>query len=225
MGRYLFFVFCFWVSAHASAQYGLRLSYSHSSAPTWQDMSVIDQGGSKSFFFGSGFTVGVDYWVRLPELRIEFYPEISYSAYKNSLLLQAESLAFKSQVWTVGVNTQFYLFDLKGDCDCPTFSKQGSLTKKGFFMTLKPGAQYHRKYTNGAFSDASIAPSLGLGLGLDIGMSDLITLTPFAIYNIAFADHWSGLSDQVQDPTGMRLETSDFRQVSVGVRIGIRGDH
>jgi hypothetical protein len=125
----------------------------------------------------NGYGAGINYWLRLKNVRIEFFPELSYNRLTS---LPAETLPSANlDRWALSVPVSFYPLDFKGDCRCPTFSKQNDLVKKGLFLQLVPTVQHERTEQS---SDWHQNFGLGLGTGLDIGISDLITLTPLLQY-------------------------------------------
>jgi len=214
------------LSSDVSAQFGVRMSYSYSSAPNWSALLTEDVNGeATSAVFGSGYSVGLDYWFRFPQKRIEFYPEVSLSQYNK--MLERRGLEIQSSMLGLGVNTHFYILNFKGDCDLPTFLKKGNLLKKGLFVSLKPSIIYNKKSIAKEPSEIDITPAMGIGLGLDIGVSNLITLTPFIQYNFHAKENWEELSihckgTQAWFPYSC---TSSMRQPQLGLRIGFRPDY
>lgn len=156
-----------------SAQFGVSGYYNMNSNT---DRAFADlTAGFDPFEVENGYEAAVHYWFRLKNKRVEFLPT-AYFAF-------AETPATDSDFNEIGFQfkTNVYVFDFGGDCDCPTFGKQGPALEKGFFLQLSPGVA---RYTFGP--DASINTesrtsfTLGGGIGLDIGVSNLLTITPFA---------------------------------------------
>src|SRR5688500_13551386 len=75
-----------------------------------------------------GFHASIEYHLRLKNIRIEFRPGLGY---RTTHLGSSYDGYFNSFDFDLG--TAVYPFDFAGDCDCPTFSKEGGLFKKGFF--------------------------------------------------------------------------------------------
>ncbi|PHK99658.1 hypothetical protein CGL56_01000 [Neolewinella marina] len=122
--------------------------------------------------YEDGTEVALNYWFRLPKQRIEFQPTVYYGLNESEVDWRTYGFQFK---------TNIYVFDLSTDCDCPTFGKQGPQLQKGFFLQLAPGVARHEVETaDGLFRGAATTATLGGGLGLDIGLSNLLTLTPLA---------------------------------------------
>jgi hypothetical protein len=188
-------------------------------APEWDQPQNIDEA---SFPF-KGFVFSADYWFRLKETRIEFMPTVSFRSlnYGN-----------KFHSYSFHLNTNFYLLDLFGDCDCPTFTKSEPIIQKGFFIQISPGFNFTR-INYDVQSDPAILPldpitrtdntsfaDIGFGIGLDIGLSNLITLTPIARYRLGIGANWDGAEIyNDNNSAGARLSWFEF-----GVRAGIRFD-
>lgn len=122
--------------------------------------------------YGSATELAINYWFRLPKQRIEFQPTAYYVRHQDADRLQEYGLQLK---------TNIYVFDLATDCDCPTFGKQGPQLDKGFFVQVAPGVARHRVETpDGLNRGATTTASLGAGVGIDFGLSNLLTITPLA---------------------------------------------
>lgn len=160
----------------------------------------------------SGMEFGMGYWFRLKQKRLEFLPQLTYSY-----------LSGRQSLKEIGIQLQgvIYPLDFQGDCNCPTFSKEHDLLTNGLHTGLILGGGY--RWTT--FSDMAmneswnlIAPYAGLLLGLDIGLSNLLTLTPELRYVHRFGGDWSSAST-----------TTSFHQRShgtlmTGLRAGLRLD-
>lgn len=143
-----------------------------------------------------GFQAGLEYYFRLKSNRVEFHPMLSYrrSFEKDLTLGYYSSIDFD-------FNTSIYLFDFEGDCNCPTFSKQGTLVKKGFFFELQPGFGYQTIFVteSDGGKSSNMVLKLGLAAGLDIGLSDQYTLTPFVSATRTFSGEWDVLKPYIDD--------------------------
>lgn len=157
--------------SQASAQFSLQTQYHNhlnnsDEASSWPAQSMIE---------GSAH-----YWTRLKNYRLEFYPGI---------LLQAHQLQENGSHLNLGASLPiaFYPLDFVNDCDCPTFSKNAFWFQKGFFIRLTPTWATRISDTSSDALDQILGA--GIALGLDFGVSDLITISPIAGYN-----HLSSLS-------------------------------
>ena len=209
----------------AFAQFGVSYQYQIHQADDWNSVVSAFLGVNDAEFLTSGHRVEVDYWFKaLPDYRLEMMPALTYSraTYTNS--------STDWQLTTIGLqlNTNLYPFDLEGDCDCPVWSKSEPVFKKGFFVQLSPGvrnvgtSRTVREDSGGQVvgSANALVPFLGLGAGMDIGFSDLITVSPLVRYVRAFSTEWPELVDL----PGSLPYAGDLSMWEFGVRLGIRLD-
>ncbi len=158
------------------AQFGLRAQYGF--ADFTADAPIRDRVDSQN-----GYEVGLHYWFRLKNKRLEFFPEISYAALDQDQPGAAEALSFTYRRLGVRFPARIYPLDFASDCDCPTFSKQNDLIKKGFFVELAPGYFYDQSSISQIDREDSHGQAeVSLGVGLDIGINDLVTITPLVSY-------------------------------------------
>ena len=168
---------------------------------------------------GTEFQIGIDYWFRHKRKRIEFHPEIYYGqSSKNDFKITAYGFRFQTNV---------YPFDFPEDCDCPTFGKENDFFQAGFFLSIAPGIRA-QSWDNGSFPDNTaiqeadaVIPTFMIGAGLDIGISNLLTLTPVIQYE------FSGNYDVGISPDHILLvlnQKQKLDRLHIGARIGIRLD-
>lgn len=212
-----------------SAQFGINAGYRSNGGNNWEKY-LEDQD-----FIKSGYKVGIDYWFRLKNKRVEFTPELAYSSFKsentlpNALPDQNEVTA-KSNIYSLYLNTNIYFLDLENDCNCPTWSKSNDFVKKGLFLQVTPGLNYLDNLVEdpaGLNENATdFVFSLGGGLGVDIGVSNMITVTPMLSYHYYFNANWDGLAEQLGEnfENNTANETTDLQQFFAGIRVGIRLD-
>ncbi len=165
-----------------------------------------------------GIHVSAEYNFRLESKRIEFRPGLGYRFTTNGPMYSGYLTSFDFDM-----GTAIYPFDFAGDCDCPTFSKEGNLFKKGFFLELLPGVGYQ------IFSRLRSDPDdpdrlpirsknfvwkMGGAAGLDIGVSEQFTLTPMLSATMLSATEWEGLR---MDGTSGTL--NDYVYFGAGIRI------
>jgi len=69
-------------------------------------------------------------------------------------------------------------------------------------------------------------PSLGLGLGVDIGLSDLLTITPMIRFRRYFGAEWENLVENLnlEEPSQLSFDAQEtgIETFSFGIRLGIR---
>ena len=222
----LLFVFLSVSPAFLIAQFGINAGYATHQAPDWR-LGPSD-GSGVSEPPGNGFSVGIDYWFRLKNVRIEFLPELNYTQLSTP---SAVGLETRNHWYSIFANVNFYPFDFKGDCDCPTFSKQGNQLQKGFFISLSPGLSYMDNRISGGWGgvafeylESTMAPSMGIGAGIDFGISDLLTVTPYASFRYLLNARWDDIpkiaADRNYDFPGDG--TADVRRLQAGLRLGWR---
>jgi hypothetical protein len=176
--------------------------------------------------------VGIDYWFKpFEERRIEFTPTLmaGFDSYGlDQMGVDYLGLSFVPK-------TKIYPMDFEGDCDCPTFSKDGNFLTKGFFLELAPGVIYStHRFINmddalGPIVDesqSSVSWRLGVGAGVDIGVSDLITITPYV------HKHWrsghivgEAAAALLSDATSLVDDAGNVDGITLGLRVGVRLDH
>jgi hypothetical protein len=206
---------------NSSAQFGIRLKYNSNNYKNWE--SAINQRyNTKNTLLPSGYEIGLDYWFRLEKRRIEFMPELYFS--QSATTYTGTEILDKINVTGVGFNfhTQIYALDFEGDCNCPTFSKSGTSIDKGLFFHFTPGLLYHT--TSATFdpvASMTVDPfkklifRAGVGVGIDIGLSDLLTITPMLSYYFSTAMNWD---------TYLQSSTN-LSQLQFTLRLGFRPDY
>ena len=191
----------------------------------WNQMTfqADDQMNGDISLSTTGFTIGVDYWFRLRDYRVEFKPGLAYSLFEKE---ERPGLYEKSNTeWLHLVfQTRVYPLSFFDDCDCPTFSKQSTFFKDGFFFSFTPQLIRSTVSTNSAqiegesLESTEISILLDLGAGLDIGLSDAITLTPEVRFR--YAPSISGFN-QITDPQTLEFESVDGRMSGFFAGIGL----
>ena len=170
-----------------------------------------------------GVHASAEYHLRLKEKRLEFRPGLGYRFTFNSSSYDGHIRSFDFDI-----GTAIYPFDFGGDCDCPTFSKQGNLVKKGFFLELTPGVGYQiLSRLRSEPDDPDKLPirsknfiwKMGGAAGLDIGLSDHYTLTPMLSATMLSTSDWDGLR---QD--GSTGTLNDFVYFGAGLRFTYSSD-
>jgi hypothetical protein len=62
----------------------------------------------------------------------------------------------------------------------------------------------------------------GIGAGIELGVIDLITLTPYVTYFYHITPHWEGLASTLQIDTESSREKSNMTSLQAGLRVGFR---
>ncbi|MCB0691055.1 MAG: autotransporter domain-containing protein [Saprospiraceae bacterium] len=206
-------------SSWVNAQVGISFSYETNDFPDWYQYQYNSEE-----ILPTSYEIGFDYWFRLKEKRVEFFPGVSYQKSKASVILDSNS-GIEHQAFALNFATHFYLLDFGGDCNCPTFSKQGPGIEKGFFVHLTPSIFYNLYSLRNDVIEfdpdtKSIDFKLGLGAGIDLGITDFITITPMYSYNYYF-------SEKFDYPLTGDLTTfsSNKNQNQFSLRLGLRFDY
>lgn len=220
--RVLVFV-CFSVflySMSASAQVGVRIHYSLNNFSDWNQWARI--ASQVEEFFPNIMEFGVDYRLALKKVRLEFYPYLSYGQSTTDIRFTEGQL--KLSQLGAGIDMRYYPMDTDGDCNCPTFSKQGDFLQKSFFVMLSAGARmYDLKTTSEVLAEGSgVAYQIAAGAGLDIGFSDFFTLTPFAQLAYGGGYRYDELSGVLDTPADF---STSLTQTILGLRLGFRFDY
>lgn len=219
------------ISNNLSAQFGISGRYTKNTNKAWSDV-YQDVSGDKNTLFSSGIELGVNYWFRLKNYRVEFLPEITYATSKTDIRLSQVMLeSHEKHSYHFNFNIQIYPLDFEGDCDCPTWSKDGNLIKKGFYWLFSPGIVQHSIATtpsaiSSVFPEDSKMTSfrLGVGAGLDIGITDLFTVSPFAMYSINPSNEWASQVDLYQIYP-VTIEKATINQWHAGIRLIFRPNY
>lgn len=159
-----------------------------------------------------GVQVGCQYWFRLKRQRVEFIPGFHIAA---DLGTQSEfhNYGITNVQGIVAFPVLIYPFSFKDDCNCPTFKKQGNVINKGLHLIIHTSATFNKRnveHDSVSTNTSAFVPSIGIGAGLDLGISRILTLTPFIIYQKYIRD---------------KLETIENHEVIVShesLNIGVR---
>lgn len=225
--RYTFLLFLLMISASSvRAQLGIGGTYLFPVARHWElrnpGTAIPDLQPP-----GTGYSVGLDYQFRLKKVRIEFAPELNFAHWSARL---TNGLETQSNWYSLFFNVRVYPFDLKGDCNCPTFSKRGNTFQKGLFIALSPGlTQMNHVIPRGwggvsfELKDQYTALNAALVLGLDLGISELLTVTPHAGWRYFPQTEWAGLSQVAADGGYQPTDAEGaLHQFHAGLRLGWR---
>ncbi|MBL7831510.1 MAG: hypothetical protein JNK41_10815 [Saprospiraceae bacterium] len=173
-----FMILCLFVlNNNLFSQIGLQVQWQK-----YQDTSyTLLQSAFNETIQSSQIGAGIDYTFKLKNYRVEFFPTILY--FSNNLRktnILGEENNTKITSFGFQFNTHFYFLDIEGDCNCPTWNKDGDFIKKGLFAWVSLNAYNSHFSLNQASEKNVFSYGVGAGLGLDIGLSKNITLTPFA---------------------------------------------
>lgn len=217
-------------AAGISAQIGLNANYFKNQEASWYITST--DGQPEYPVLDNGYAFGVNYWFRLKNYRVEFLPELSvgFAETEWNGANNNNRISFKHTAANFFFNTQFYLFDIKGDCNCPTFSKEGPTFEKGLFLFLSPGITLlNTKATRATetVQEQALSFSIGGGIGMDFGVSDFLTITPLLGVRY-FPDANLPALETVQswiEPADQIVAEESLLQYFAGLRLSVRFDY
>lgn len=230
----IFFALVF-IGQSVYGQIGIRTKYLKNGIDDNQT-NFISKVGSIDDALSTGYGLGIDFWIRLKTKRVEFLPELGINYSQTSFETEITQYSLDYNYLYFNLNTRIYPMDFEGDCDCPTFSNQSTLIKKGFYFELSPGVGYYTSHydsslptvsnpegeTNTATVDA-FSYKIGVAVGLDIGLSNLLTINPYAMYNYHFGREYDipvgKLSTLIDSNSGNIMS-----QLELGLRFAIRFD-
>ena len=212
-----------------NAQFSIGGRYSVIQKGYWHDVFAT-QGAEYANQLG---TIYGAYWFRLKEKRMEFLPEAGYFHSLNKNIGIGPPNALRG--FYLQFNTDIYFLDFGSDCNCPTFSKQNDVLKRGLFLEVSPG--YEFRYLDIDYVDDNNTratktfrrnvPRVYGGLGFDLGLSDFFTVTPNIGLGYLPGTAWDGVEEFLSaDITGIDNNSRDRDLVmNAGVRILMRPDY
>lgn len=207
------------------SQIGIRLSYEQANYDDWA------QTADKAELLKLQYAAGIEYWFRMKNVRIEYFPELYYLSAMDSG--HADFKDFKYSINALGISGKihFYIMDFFGDCDCPTFSKEGNFFTKGFYLAMAPGFQMDLQKINNPIDNlvkqtSNIHFKINLGAGLDLGIMDKWTVSPFIFYNLSPTINWVGFGDlHGKSEDTQNSDKSIQRAIQTGIRVHYRWDY
>lgn len=203
------------------AQVGISGSYVINNTENW-NLTDPENTNEEINLLGNGWQASADYWLRLKNLRIEFFPTLQYGQFRQELSDLNDEM--KNQSIAFLVKTNFYLLNLLDDCDCPTFSKQNSFLQRGLFIQLVGGVgRLQQTLTNADLSASTSYTKIGIGAGIDIGLSDLVTLTPN--FGWRYLPTLALENDELLKTLSLEATETSASQIVAGLRLGFRFDY
>lgn len=220
------------LSLSAIGQFGLSIKQNFNDLPYWDNRATAALRTDVNMF-PSGQEIGLDYWFRLKNARIEFLPQLAYSRSRTNVLNDVFVQGYSLDQGHLNFNTNIYFLDLKDDCDCPVFSKQGNFLTKGLFLQISPGLVYSFEKinfvpsTSPSVNDNDLSYKIGAAIGIDIGITDFFTITPMAGINYYPSINWENFDLLHYDAViaGTTPNKTSMRQIQFGIRVGFRPDY
>jgi len=211
------------------SQIGASIEYSDIGTLGWEDVRNWEAVED----FEGGLSYGINYSFKLKNYRVEFLPVMSYSNFRNGSdfpRTKPQNLKAELDIYAASLNTQFYIFDLKGDCDCPTWGLQGSVFKKGFFLMAGPGVSTYRHNdivlrepaeNRQVVESNTTRFTFSTGIGLDIDVAKFLTITPIISLKWHSSGSWEAL-DTLATFNGNQDNFEDFDSMVTQLHGGLR---
>lgn len=208
------------LTLHLQGQIGLNARYTLNDASAWTVPGIDDPSSAE--LIEEGYSFGLDYRILFKDIRVELVPELNFS--KSSRSISSLNTEVDTDLYGILLGARIYPFDLEGDCTCPTWHQDGSIFKKGFYLQVTPGIHFFDGRIirpDAELTENSITASIGAGIGLDLGLSDRVTITPHA--NLRYLSvNWEGLSNFFDNGnTAAISDETDLWQLEAGIRLGI----
>ncbi|MEM1120323.1 MAG: hypothetical protein AAGJ18_07720 [Bacteroidota bacterium] len=216
-----FSLFC--TPAFSQLQGGLSGLYFIQTIPEWE--SAIFGLRSNERLLNNGYGGAIDFKVAgFENYRVQFYLHAQRNQFESSL----DARNFKLAQNTFSLSSKIFLLSLEADCDCPTFSRDAGILEKGFFIEIIPGFSNFQAEASEATvisEDDGWSFKLGLGMGLEVGLNDYVTISPFVRFNRYFNLEWEELQEDIAafDNTNP-LEGSNnspINQFAAGLRLAL----
>lgn len=183
-------------------------------------------------FSQDGIHAALEYGFRLKSKRLEFHPGLGYRFtffnHEDKDYSVENDYGYINSI-DLDFNTSIYPFDFGGDCDCPTWKKEGNLIKKGFFLEVSPGLAYQTMHLQdwpsegyeGSLpnSSSNLLFKTSIGAGLDIGLSEEFTLTPSFSWTKLSNGTWESFDD-----IGFPEVFDDQSYLGAGLRLAYKPD-
>ncbi len=152
------------------AQIGVGLAYFNEAV---DDLQINNTTVSTNI---ENYHVNLHYEIGLKNFRVNFLPGLDYTM---AIEQDINEQTLKQSSIGISVPVRAYVLSIDGDCNCPTFSQSSNFFSKGFFFELYTAIRNFKSETNNSETD-DLNYLIGLGLGLDIGISEQFTCTIFA---------------------------------------------
>ena len=214
--------FLFLVSINMTAQLGLSVAPTQGFAKDWQVMVENYISGKRLDFLKHGNTSTIDYTFQLNSPAWQIQPAIH--AMRSNMIYKNHDF----EVYTIG---------LIGNINFAPFvnSFEELIDKKAIiYFQFSPGIGFvQQKYVeylplDGApnnrstLSDRKLAINIGLNALLELRLSQLLTLSPYAGVRYFPNLVWEGFSSTISDGKfDNEYDTINWRHYTLGLRIGI----
>lgn len=177
-----------------------------------ENLNPIFQNQTGTDISIQSYGAGISYELKLKSYRVHFYPGLNYS--QNLDEVNFGTSKFNQTNFGLTVPIRFYVLSMEADCNCPTFSQSSKFFSKGFFLELYTGINYSNNelLTTEIQTNSDLNYLVGLGIGLDIGLSDKASITFYGrtgrIINQSISDTYIGyeVEDKISNFTNFGIE-------------------
>lgn len=225
--RFVFIFILFMLPFVGFSQIGIKFSIDQAIYDDWNSLTGEEN------LLKTQYGIGIEYWLRLKNVRVEFFPELFYAQSNHERRLETfDDFDFKIKSGALLFKTHLYIMDFYGDCNCPTFSKDGNFLTKGFFLAVSPAIRFEQR-TLDALDDsfhgksAQIYGQIQFGAGVDLGLTETLTITPFFNYIITPSVQWEDIGIAFTDPILSEIDDglSLHRAMQIGIKFNYRMDY
>jgi len=221
-------LFLFSNTSFAQLQGGISGAYFVQTIPEWE--TAVFGNRSNERLLKSGFAQEIDLKIAgFENYRIQFHLNAG-TAYSKTIQEERLDRKFELRQIDLSLSSKIFLLSLEADCDCPTFSRDAGLLEKGFYLELIAGASSYNAKMKDIYevNDKGLSLKLGVGIGIEIGINDQVTISPYARFNRFFKNEWTGLQAAISDldvtEINIASDISPINQLSGGIRLGISLD-
>ncbi len=218
-------IFLFSNNVLAQLQGGISGAYFVQTIPEWE--TAVFGNRSNERLLKSGFAQEVDFKIAgFENYRVQFHLNAG-TAFSKTTQIDRIDRSFKLRQIDLSLSSKIFLLSLEADCDCPTFSRDAGLLEKGFYVEFIAGASSYNAKMRDVYdvNDKGFGLKLGLGMGIEIGINDQVTVSPYVRYNRFFNNEWTGLQAAIADLDVTEINSgsdiSPINQISGGIRLGI----
>lgn len=216
MKSVIIIIFSLFILIEANAQIDLTVQYEKNAYTSWEEIIQVKYGLDNKLL-DHGIYAAAGYRIYPFSFRLGFIPELgySYATGQSGNLTVTDKYNITQAVVKLGI--QLFPFDLNGDCNCPSFGRQNDFFQKAFYIKVIPGASYQWLNLEGELNANNYVFSVGAATGLNIALSELLTIAPEINYQRIFNAKWEGFSE-FQHVEGVTDETA-ASTLGAGIRL------
>ncbi len=177
---------------------------------------------------------GLSYSIPFKKVGISLVPELNYVKFRafgwdNTILPNQERMYQTIELHNIAllINSNIYIFNLKGECKKETFGADVKYFKRGFHIQTGPGIVLSHKsieqYALGVRPSKSTVNSLNFavvaGIGFDLKVSKRLMISHFVRYKWIAPQDWVELSDILTSQEPVHNNSSSINNLEYGLRL------